>query len=300
MTEFEDTDDLNFFQVDQTLLQTNKRERENSLRDFEEELKETILEENRKKNENKVYEHNYKIHLNCSNEEGYIEDFIGNDFTLEEKKIKDPNDMFNFGLNQEKWIKLLNKSILMHYEKHLIEKAAYYKEMQSKKENDINGLNALKNSTNLNNVMNLPNTINATNMSSLNALLGGVNGMMEANIKNLACNPTLMNNLNSLKLMISSGKLPSNISGNPNIANIANLISNVGSVGNMDNKVDNTGNIKENEISIQNNNNSLDNNCNNHTITDDNNINKSNLIHENNNLDDNNNLPLNSDNDIKN
>ena len=37
-----------------------------------------------------------------------------------EDKKKDPNDMFNFGLNPDKWIKLLNKSILMHYERHVI------------------------------------------------------------------------------------------------------------------------------------------------------------------------------------
>ena len=38
-----------------------------------------------------------------------------------EKPRSDPSEYFNFGLDEEKWIKFVNKSILMHYEKHLIQ-----------------------------------------------------------------------------------------------------------------------------------------------------------------------------------
>lgn len=65
----------------------------------------------------KDYEFGYKIILNYQGEEGLIEDFI-NEINNDDKK-KDPNDMYNYNLNPDKWIKLLNKSILMHYEKHI-------------------------------------------------------------------------------------------------------------------------------------------------------------------------------------
>ena len=38
-----------------------------------------------------------------------------------EKPRSDPSEFFNFGLDEEKWIKFVNKSILMHYEKNLIQ-----------------------------------------------------------------------------------------------------------------------------------------------------------------------------------
>lgn len=69
-------------------------------------------------NKEKEYDFGYRIILNYPGEEGLIEDYI-NEMNSEDKK-KDPNDMFNFGLNPDKWIKLLNKSILMHYERHVI------------------------------------------------------------------------------------------------------------------------------------------------------------------------------------
>ncbi len=41
-----------------------------------------------------------------------------------EKQKVNSSDWFNFGLDEEKWIKVLNKSILMHYERHLIQQVA--------------------------------------------------------------------------------------------------------------------------------------------------------------------------------
>ena len=38
-----------------------------------------------------------------------------------EKPRSDPSEFFNFGLDEEKWIKFVNKCIIMHYEKHLIQ-----------------------------------------------------------------------------------------------------------------------------------------------------------------------------------
>lgn len=65
----------------------------------------------------KEYDYGYKIILNYPGEDGLIEDYI-NEMNTDDKK-KDPNEMFNYGLNPDKWIKLLNKSILMHYERHI-------------------------------------------------------------------------------------------------------------------------------------------------------------------------------------
>lgn len=107
--------------IDESLL-NRKRSHCESMNNYEEVIKAAKEEENRQKAE-KVYEFNYRIFLNEFNKEGYIKDFIGNDTVIfEERRIKDPNDVFNFGLTHEKWIKLLNKSILMHYERHLVEK----------------------------------------------------------------------------------------------------------------------------------------------------------------------------------
>ncbi len=41
-----------------------------------------------------------------------------------DKPREDPSDWFNFGFDEEKWIKFLNKSILAHYERHLIQQQA--------------------------------------------------------------------------------------------------------------------------------------------------------------------------------
>ena len=48
-----------------------------------------------------------------------MESFLKDPIT-EDKTRSDPSDYFNFGLDEEKWRKLLNHSILMHYERHII------------------------------------------------------------------------------------------------------------------------------------------------------------------------------------
>jgi hypothetical protein len=132
LTSITQEDDLDFFRIDEGLL-ANKRKRENSIHFIEDQIKASILEVNKRKTEAKTYEYGYKIFLNNYNEDGFIEDFLGLDIgNLDDKNVKEGNELFNFGLNQEKWVKLLNKSILMHYERHLIEKA-----IQAKSKNVI-------------------------------------------------------------------------------------------------------------------------------------------------------------------
>lgn len=124
-------DDFDFFKIDEGLL-ANKRKRENSIHFIEDQIKANILEENKRKNEAKSYEFGYKIFLNNFNEEGFIEDFLGLEVgNVDDKNVKEGNELFNFGLNHEKWVRLLNKSILMHYERHLVEKAIQVKSKSS-------------------------------------------------------------------------------------------------------------------------------------------------------------------------
>lgn len=110
-------EDNTLYEVDEALVAKNRRLRRAS---GDEDDDDKLVKIDKSKLENNTYDFNYKIVLNYSGEEGYIEDYI-NELNGEDKR-KDNNDMFNFGLNPEKWIKLLNKSILMHYEKHILEK----------------------------------------------------------------------------------------------------------------------------------------------------------------------------------
>jgi hypothetical protein len=110
-------DDSNIFKVDQKLSTIYKENID---------LTSKCLSDSKKTNQYPFKDKantdlNYKIILNYSNEEGLIEDFLTNNDAFEDKR-KDPNDIFNFDLNIDKWIKLLNKSILMHYEKSIIQK----------------------------------------------------------------------------------------------------------------------------------------------------------------------------------
>lgn len=78
------------------------------------------------------YDYDYTILLNYPNEDGLMDTYLtGNLFNNisesnneNDKPRVNPSDWFNFGLDEEKWIKFLNKSILMHYERHLIQQAA--------------------------------------------------------------------------------------------------------------------------------------------------------------------------------
>jgi hypothetical protein len=76
-------------------------------------------------------DYGYKIILTYENEDGLMENYLNGkilcnkEITNEnEKPSEDPSDWFNFGFDEEKWIKFLNKSILVHYERHLIQQQA--------------------------------------------------------------------------------------------------------------------------------------------------------------------------------
>ena len=74
-----------------------------------------------KSNEKQIekFQYGYQIILNENNDDGLMESFLKDPIT-EDKTRSDPSDYFNFGLDEEKWRKLLNHSILMHYERHII------------------------------------------------------------------------------------------------------------------------------------------------------------------------------------
>ena len=77
-----------------------------------------VTVKNSSKNQNEKFEYWYQIILN-NNEDGLMESFLKEPIT-DEKTRSDPSDFFNFGLDEEKWRKLLNHSILMHYERHFM------------------------------------------------------------------------------------------------------------------------------------------------------------------------------------
>jgi hypothetical protein len=93
------------------------------------------------------YDYGYTIVLNYPNEDGMMDTYLNgkknyhNDkilfyFILEtlneiDKPREDPSDWFNFGFNEEKWMKYLNKSILMHYERNLIQQQINQENMKA-------------------------------------------------------------------------------------------------------------------------------------------------------------------------
>lgn len=77
-----------------------------------------VTVKNSSKNQNEKFEYGYQIILN-NNEDGLMESFLKEPIT-DEKTRSDPSDFFNFGLDEEKWRKLLNHSILMHYERQIM------------------------------------------------------------------------------------------------------------------------------------------------------------------------------------
>jgi hypothetical protein len=69
---------------------------------------------------NNKYQYDYIVVLNNIGEDGLMDTYLSEANVESEKPRADPSDWFNFGLDEEKWIKLLNKNILMHYERHLL------------------------------------------------------------------------------------------------------------------------------------------------------------------------------------
>jgi hypothetical protein len=66
------------------------------------------------------YQYEYSVILNNPGEDGLMDTYLNEANVESEKPRSDPSDWFNFGLDEEKWIKLLNKNILMHYERHIL------------------------------------------------------------------------------------------------------------------------------------------------------------------------------------
>ena len=101
-----------------------------------------VIEEKRK------FDYDYQIDLTIKAEDGLIESYLfGNRFYIKlyinlidnlhepEKHKSDPSEWFNFGLDEDKWIKFVNKSILMHYEKNLIKHQLDQKGKQNNNQN---------------------------------------------------------------------------------------------------------------------------------------------------------------------
>ena len=66
----------------------------------------------------KVFKFGYSVNLLSPKEDGLIESFVG-DFLSENNTNSTKEDNFNFGLDEEKFVQILNHSIFMHYEKLL-------------------------------------------------------------------------------------------------------------------------------------------------------------------------------------
>ena len=87
--------------------------------------------ESKKKKEEEIknkeeYEYGYSIILLEEKEEGLMEDFL-KEYQME----SNISDFYNYNLNEEKWQKILNHSILVHYERHLKEEMEKRKKMQN-------------------------------------------------------------------------------------------------------------------------------------------------------------------------
>ena len=95
------------------------------------------------KKENKIskeYDYGYKIIYINDDETGIMEDFVNDNSNESTTK-----DSFNFGLDENKWIKFLNHSILVHYKKkynEYIEKQNQLKKFQNMYMNNGTNINA--------------------------------------------------------------------------------------------------------------------------------------------------------------
>ena len=98
------------------------------------------------------------------------------DFFKEKQNESTTADYFNFNLDEDKWIKILNHSILVHYEKHIKQ---IKEEIEKRKKNQMYN----------NNFNNANNTGNPQMMTA-------VNPMMIMNYQQM-----YLHNLNNLKNM---------------------------------------------------------------------------------------------------
>ena len=93
----------------------------------------SVYNDESKKNEE--YDYGYTIILLNDGENGLMEDFF-----KEKQNESTTSDYFNYHLDEDKWIKIFNHSILLHYERHLNELKAE-NEKKKKMQNMFNNTN---------------------------------------------------------------------------------------------------------------------------------------------------------------
>ena len=127
----------------------------------------SVYNDENKKNEE--YDYGYTIILLNDGENGLMEDFF-----KEKQNESTTSDYFNYHLDEDKWIKIFNHSILLHYERHLNELKAE-NEKKKKMQNMFNNTN---------------NTGNPQMMTQMNPMMfmnmgNGVNYPAQMYLKNI-------------------------------------------------------------------------------------------------------------------
>lgn len=114
-------------------------------------------------NENKnieEYDFGYSIILLNDGETGLIEDFL-----IEKQNDSTTEDYYNFGMDEEKWIKILNHSIFAHYQRHIKEESEKRKKIQAMALNNNSSTNQqMMAPMNQMMFMNMPNGLNFQQM----------------------------------------------------------------------------------------------------------------------------------------
>ena len=113
------------------------------------------------------YDYGYTIILLKEGETGLMEDFLN-----EKPNESTTSDFFNFHLDEEKWIKILNHSILVHYERHIKELKEEFE--KRKKLNNLMG-----------NVNGSANTQMIPQINPMNSMMMGYQQMYLQNLKNM-------------------------------------------------------------------------------------------------------------------
>ena len=142
-------------------------------------------------NENKIeeYDYGYSIIFLNGGETGLMEDFFN-----EKQNESTTSDFFNFNLDEDKWIKILNHSIYIHYERHIKD---LKEENEKRKKIQSMYMNNGNNNPNpqMMGAMNPMNPMMFMNMGNMGNISNGVNyqQMYLQNLKNIPNQFTLMN-----------------------------------------------------------------------------------------------------------
>lgn len=94
----------------------------------------------------KKFKYGYEILLLQPNENGLMENFLTENII--DANLHNQSDFYNYGLDKDKWLKLINHSILMHYERHLQEEAKKKNNETNVNQNNFNN-NLVNNFNNL-------------------------------------------------------------------------------------------------------------------------------------------------------